>query len=155
MHLGIRVRSISTDTRIVDVVCPECGVLYTEVEARDLKQIIYAFYVIPIFFHHPTFVSCPRNHTLISALRCKDLAGLDPQFASKYLRSRISPILKTLVLGGLFTWMIPWLGPFRLCGTYLWARKYSGWVRSLAGFLFFASLLQFSIFIWAVYISTN
>lgn len=141
MHIGFRIRSKETDASSVGIDCPQCGKHYPNARARDLRQILLLFYVIPVFYHKPTLVECPCGASLVSQLRARDLAGLDANSSMRYLSVRIPPVLMTLVLGGVVVWLLPVIGTVWLGLAYWWSRRYSGWLRGLALALFILSLL--------------
>jgi hypothetical protein len=111
--------------------------------------MLLLFYVIPVFYHTPTLVECSCGTSLVSRLRAKDLAGVGAEFAAHYLSVRISPILKTLVLGGIVAWLIPVIGTVWMGIAYWWSRRYSGWIRNLALVLFLLSLLPTGVLVFA------
>ena len=141
MHLGFRMASKETDVQSVRIDCPVCGKSSAKAVARDLRQMLFLFYVVPVFYHSPTLVECPCGASLISKLKANHLLGIDTAFASRYLNVRVSPVLKTLVFGGLVAWLLPAIGTVWLGIAYWWSRQYSGWIRSLALTLFLLSLL--------------
>jgi hypothetical protein len=142
MHLGLHVLSKETDSRSILIDCPACGKQRMPARARDLRQTILLFYVVPIFYHRPTLVDCACGASLVSRLKAKDLVQAGPDLSNRYLSLRIPPVLKTLVVGGLITWILPIIGTVWLGIAYGWSRRYSGWIRSLAFLLFLLSLLS-------------
>lgn len=67
----------------------------------------------------------------------------------RYLSIWMSPVLKSLVLGGLIAWFLPVIGTVWTGVAYWWARKYSGWIRSMALGLFLLSLFPTGIVVWS------
>lgn len=149
MDLGVRITSEETDSRPVTIDCPACGRQAVATHATDLRQTINLFFVLPIYRKSQTLVDCPCGGTLVSRLKARDLAGLDSSFAARYLSRRISPMLKTLVLGGLMAWMLPVAGTIWMGVAYGWARRYRGWVRHLALALLVLSLLPTGALIYS------
>jgi hypothetical protein len=113
--------------------------------------MLLLFWVVPIFYHAPTLVDCPCGASLVSRLRARDLAGLDAESASRYIYVRISPVLKTLVLGGVIAWILPVIGTVWLGIAYWWSRRYSGWIRTMALLLLVLSLVSTTGLILAQY----
>jgi hypothetical protein len=111
--------------------------------------MLLLFYVVPIFYHRPTLVDCSCGASLLSQLRARGLEMLAAEDSARYLSIRISPILKSLVLGGLIAWLLPVIGTVWMGIAYWWARKYSGWIRSMALTLFLLSLLPTGILAWS------
>lgn len=134
-----------TDASSVGIDCPQCGKHFPDARARDLRQMLFLFYVVPVFYQAPTLVECPCGASLVSQLRARDLAGLDANSAMRYLSVRIPPVLMTLVLGGIVVCLVPVIGTVWLGVAYWWSRRYSGWIRGLALVLFILSLLPTGI----------
>ena len=149
MHFGFHVVSKEIDARVLPIDCPACGKHSVSGRARDLRQMLLLFYVVPIFYHRPTLVDCSCGVSLLSRLRARDLEMFAAEDTARYLSVRISPILKTLVLGGLIAWLLPVIGTIWMGLTYWWARRYSGWIRSMALALFLLSLLPTGILVWS------
>lgn len=149
IHLGLHISSKEIDRQSVRIDCPVCGQHTVAAEARDLRQRVFIFFVIPVFFHSPTIVDCACGACLISRLKARDLAGIDAGFATRYLSVRVSPVLKTLVLGGLIAWLLPLIGMVWMGVAYAWSRRYSGWIRSLALVLLLLSLLPTCVLFFA------
>jgi len=133
--------SVETDAQVVRIDCPVCGQPGRAAVARDLRQKLFVLFVIPFFAHSPTLVTCSCGAELGSRLKARDLKGVDPTFVARYLSTRVSPVLLTLVIGGLVAWMLPAIGTVWLGIAYAWSRRYSGWIRSLALVLLLLSLL--------------
>lgn len=141
MHIGLHVTSKETDSCWIVFDCPVCERKAVNAPARDFRQMVLVFYVLPIFYHRPTFVDCPCGVKFSARLKASQFAGLDAQFAGRCLSVRVPPVLKTLVLGGVIAWLLPGIGTIWMGIAYWWARRYSGWIRSLALVLFLLSLI--------------
>jgi hypothetical protein len=149
MHIGFRMSSSELDSRYVQINCPVCQHAGAGATAVDLRQTLFVLHVVPIFHHRPTIVTCQCSASLVSTLRARDLVGVEPQFAARYLNVRVSPILKALVFGGLVAWMLPVIGSIWTGIGYFWARQHSGWIRTMALAVFVLSLLPTCVLLFA------
>ncbi len=141
MHLGFRISSRTTDEHPLLIDCPKCQTASRPAHAADLRQWLYIFYIVPIFFHKPTVIECECGASLISKLRVAELLELTPSDLARVITRRVSPILKALVYGGIIVWILPVIGTVWMGIAYVWARTYTGWIRTLSLVLLLLSIL--------------
>lgn len=142
MHIGLHVISKETDSQWIKFDCPVCQRSAVSARARDLRQTILLFYVIPIFYQRTTLIDCTCGTEFVARLKAKEFAALDAHTAKRFMAVRIPLVLKTLVLGGIVAWLLPLIGTVWMSIAYAWARRYSGWIRTLAWILLLLSFIS-------------
>ena len=147
---GFHIRTEKVDSTGISILCPACGIEQREVRVWDLKQVLYVFYVVPVFKYVTTIVDCPCGKKIYSQVRAKDLLRIDASFRSRYLYIGIPPILVVLVFGGLIIWPMPLLSFIWIGLTHLWARKFPGWIRNLSTVILVLSLIYNAVFLIAL-----
>jgi len=141
MHIVIGISSRETDSRQVKINCPVCHKTETPALARDMTEKLTLFHLVPFFISKATFVGCSCGASLLSSQKANVLANVDSDFGARYLRLRVSPIVKALVLGGLFAWFLPVAGLIWNGCALAAAWRYRGWMQKTSGVLCALSLL--------------
>ena len=144
MHISIGMTSKETDSRQLKINCPVCKKTEVQALARDVTEKLALFHLIPFFVSKSTYVRCSCSAPLLSSQKAHVLAGLDADWASRYIWVRVSPIVKALVFGGIIAWMLPVAGLIWNGCAFAGARRYGGWMKPVSAVFLALSLLTTS-----------
>jgi len=132
MHIAFGHSSKKAHPRYVRIRCPACQNADAEGLAQDVDEELTFFHLIPVYKSHSTFVTCFCGATLLSSRSANELADSDANQTARYLRVRISPIVRALVFGGIVAWLLPVAGLIWNTCAFVGARRHQTWMRRMS-----------------------
>jgi len=141
MDIGVGASSRVSVEAELRIHCPACKGISVPAIARDVKEKLLVAHVVPVFFKKTTLVRCSCGASLVSELNVNDLAMLDPDAASLFIKERVPVVLIAMVLSGLVVWLFPVFGTVWLAVTWCLVRRRKAWMRWLTLFLLVLSII--------------